>query len=279
MKVAFLVITLTIFMLLAGLWFWRLSDHRADSVAKKRLMARQPPNPERFNPAMIRDLPEPARRYFQYTIQTGTPLYTVAEIIMAGKFGLGTKAAPGYMKMRAEQTLALPEGFIWKMDARKGLVRVSGSDSEKWTRFWLMGFVPVARFGNSKDHTRSAFGRYAAEAVFWTPAALLPGPGVQWETLDEDTARVVISHNGIVQPVDVTVASDGKPTKVSFPRWSDANPDRVHRLQPFGGYLSAYRGFGGFRLPTRVEAGNFFGTEDYFPFFIVDVLDIDFPTL
>lgn len=32
---------------------------------------------------------------------------------------------------------------------------------------------------------------------------------------------------------------------------------RVYQLQPFGGYLSEFREFGGYRLPTRIEAGNF----------------------
>jgi hypothetical protein len=278
MKAVFLVITITISLLAAGLWFWRLSDYNSDRVTRIRLMATQPTNPARFDPSMVSDLPEPARRYLQFIIQPGTPLYTVAEISMAGRFGLGTSsAAPNYMPMTAEQILALPTGFIWKMHATKGLLHMSGSDTESWTRFWLMGFIPVARFGGTPDHTRSALGRYAAEAVFWTPAALLPGPGIRWEAVDENTARVVITHNGIVQPVDVTAAADGRPIKVGFLRWSDVNPDKVHRLQPFGGYLSEYRDFSGFRLPTHVEAGNFFGTEEYFPFFIVDVLDIDFP--
>lgn len=42
-------------------------------------------------------------------------------------------------------------------------------------------------------------------------------------------------------------------------------------LQPLGGVLSGYRDFGGFRLPAHVEAGNHFGTDAYFPFFVVDV--------
>ncbi len=278
MKKIFLLIVLSISLIVAGLYFLRLSDHRSDRAAMARLISTQPVYPARFNQSMVSDLPAPARRYFQYTIQPGTPLYTVAKISMAGRFGHGTKAEPDYMNMRAEQILALPTGFIWKMYAEKDLMHLSGSDSESWTRFWLMGLIPVARLGGSSDHSHSAFGRYAAEAVFWTPAALLPGPGVQWVSVNENTARVVISHKGLSQRVDVTVAADGRPTKVSFLRWSNANPDKVHRLQPFGGYLSEYRDFSGFRLPTHVEAGNFFDTENYFPFFIVNVMDIDFPT-
>ncbi|MCW8901834.1 MAG: hypothetical protein OQK95_14310, partial [Gammaproteobacteria bacterium] len=64
---------------------------------------------------------------------------------------------------------------------------MSGSDSSRWTRFRIFGLFPVARMGGEEAHTRSAYGRYVAEAVFWTPAALLPGPGVAWEHVDENT--------------------------------------------------------------------------------------------
>ncbi|MGF1547121.1 MAG: DUF6544 family protein [Thiotrichales bacterium] len=52
-------------------------------------------------------------------------------------------------------------------------------------------------------HTRAAYGRYIAEAVFWTPAALLPAPGVVWEPLEKDTARVTVTHNELSQAVDI----------------------------------------------------------------------------
>ncbi|MGP1356455.1 MAG: DUF6544 family protein, partial [Roseicyclus sp.] len=67
------------------------------------------------------------------------------------------------------------------------------------------------------------------------------------------------------------------PVTVTFQRWSNANPEGVHRLQPFGGILSDFREVQGFRLPFRVEAGNMFGTEAYFPFFLADVQEIRFP--
>ncbi len=40
--------------------------------------------------------------------------------------------------------------------AGRGLMTLSGSDSECWTRFWLMRLLPVARMGGNPDHTRSA---------------------------------------------------------------------------------------------------------------------------
>ena len=256
---------------------WRHFDHQADREAMNRLASVRPARPARFDPAMIADLPEPARRYFLYTIEPGTPLYTVANITMAGRFGMGIKSKPNYLDMTANQTLAMPDGFVWKMHARRGPIGLSGSDSECWTRFWLMGLLPVARMGGAPDHTRSAFGRCVAEALFWTPAAVLPGPDVDWKWVDKDCVRLTVNHQGLSQSVDVTVAPDGQPIQVCFERWSNANPEKQHRLQPFGGYLAEFKEFAGFRLPTHVEAGNWFGTDQYFPFFVVNVTDIDFP--
>lgn len=165
----------------------RLLDARADRREWLRLAARQPDRPLRFDPIMVADLPDPARRFFTFSITRGTPLLTVAEITMAGRFGLGTKDTPRYQAMQAQQILAVPQGFVWTMRTRSGLP-LSGSDAAHWSRFRILGMIPVARLGGTTDHTRSAFGRQVAEALFWTPAALLPGPGVAWQAIDGDTA-------------------------------------------------------------------------------------------
>ena len=276
-KTALWISSILLLLAITYLYLWRLMDHRSDRVEMDRLLVTQPLDPEQFDSRMLAGLPDVARRYFEFTILPDTPLYTVAQISMAGQFSMGTKEAPAYLNMTADQVLAAPTGFIWKMAAKNSLMQISGSDSASWTRFWVMGLIPVARMGGNRDHARSAFGRYVAEAVFWTPAALLPGAGIRWEAVDEQTAKVVISHGGLEQAVYLTVDKEGRPVKIRFPRWSDANPEKVFKIQPFGGYLSEYREFQGFRLPTHVEAGNHFGTDNYFPFFIVDVSDVRFP--
>lgn len=276
MKIVAVLLLVLIVAALLALGALRLADGRADRAEWRRLAALQPRAPQLYSAAMVAGLPEPARRYFGYTIRPGTPLLTVAEIDMRGQFSLGTKDKPGYQPMEARQILAAPAGFLWSMRTRGGLP-VSGSDSGSWTRFRILGLVPVARIGDTPDHARSAYGRQVAEAVFWTPAALLPGPGVVWEAVGPDKARVTVRHGALVQAVDVIVDAEGRPVEVSFQRWSDANPDKTFRLQPFGGLLSDFREVGGFRLPHRVEAGNMFGTDDYFPFFLAEVTAVRFP--
>ncbi|TAN13978.1 MAG: hypothetical protein EPN34_00425 [Burkholderiaceae bacterium] len=266
----------------AGLMVWRQFDDLADRRVGAKLAAFQVSEPARFDPALVAQLPEPARRYFEFVIKPGTPLHTVAEIEMTGRFSLGTQDSPNYLPMAARQTLAGPAGFVWRMSAQRGLLRISGSDAlshgGNWTRFWLIGLLPVARVSGTADHRRSAFGRAVAEAAFWTPAALLPGPGITWTQVDATTARVAVRYDGMEQSVDVTIAADGRPVRIALQRWSDANADKVFRLQLFGGLLSEFRDFDGFRLPTRVEAGNQFGTAAYFPFYLADVTRIAFPS-
>jgi hypothetical protein len=162
------------------------------------------------------------------------------------------------------------------MRTRAGM-QISGSDSGRWTRFRIFGLIPVARLGGDPDHRRSAFGRYVGEAVIWSPAALLPGPAVTWASVDENTARVTVTHGDLEQAVDVTVDQYGRPLEVVFQRWSNANPDKIHRLQPFGAVMSDFREVDGYRLPFRVEAGNLYGTDGYFPFFLAEVSAIRFP--
>ena len=256
----------------------RVWDWHCDRAQWSRLAATQPATPARFDPARVADLPEPARRFFNFAITPGTPLLTVAQIDMGGEFSLGSRAQPNYQPMRARQILAAPTGFVWQLRL-PNMVSGSdfGSDTGSWTRFRILGLLPVARMGGDADHARAAFGRYIAEAVFWTPAALLPGPGITWEGLDPDTARVTVTRGGLSQAVDVQVDAEGRPVAVRFMRWSNANPEKRYQLQPFGGNLSDFREVQGFRIPFAVDAGNQFGTDAYFAFFKARLRAVHYP--
>lgn len=262
---------------------WRMSDERNREAAWGDLATRANQPSEPFDPAMVRDLPDAARRYFTHTIAPGTPLCTVAEITMEGEIGLGDRSDPGYQPMRARQILAPPHGFVWRLEsAGSGMVRMQGSDgltgNRSWTRFWLAWTLPVARAGADADHLRASFGRAVAEAVFWAPAALLPRNGVRWEKGDTpDRARAVVTRGSLSQILEIEVANDGRPLWVRIPRWSNVNPEKEWRLQPFGGTMDDFRTFDGYTLPTRIEGGHHFGTAEYFPFFRVRVLHVRFP--
>lgn len=85
---------------------------------------------------------------------------------------------------------------------------------------------------------------------------MLPGEGVEWAPGWDDTGRATVRRAGLVQTVDLTVDAEGRPLRVVIPRWSNANPEKTFRLQPFGGVLGGFRRFGGFTLPTVVDGGG-----------------------
>lgn len=253
---------------------WRLTDSRNDRLVWNDLIQRTGSSLKFYESSMINGLPEPAKRYFNYMIVPGTPLVTAVEIEMIGDIGFGTKDDPKYQPMNGHQILAPPYGLVWKLKSGA----ISGSDgatpSMSWTRFWLAGLIPVVRVGGNPDHLRSAFGRVVSEAAFWSPASLLPSDDVCWEQISENSARAIVSFGKFEQAVEVTVGTDGQPLQVVIPRWSNENEQKYFREQPFGGYLDEFRVFGGYRLPTRIEGGNHFGTDNFFPFYKAKVVNV-----
>ena len=261
---------------LAGLIIWRKLDEASDERAWKQLTSYHYSNREKFSAALIADLPEPVRRYFTFSIKEGTPLRRVVEVEMTGELSLGTKTKPNYRPMTARQIIAAPFGFVWKLRSNG----VTGSDGalmeRSWTRFWLFGLLPVAHVKGG-DHRRSAFGRMVGESAFWSPASLLPGEYVTWDVVGSHHVCATMRYRGLEQCIDIVIDDEGKPKQVFFRRWSNANLDKKYRYQSFGGYLSEFKSFDGYNLPTKVVAGNHFGQPDFFAFFNAAVTNLQFP--
>jgi hypothetical protein len=253
--------------------------HSADSAERDRvraaLLALRDPAPPRYDPAMTSALPEIAQRYFARAIAPGTPLHRVVSLEMAGTFVLNGKSLP----MQARQVLAPPAaGFVWEARVGAGAMTFAGSDGalttatapESWTKFWLRGLVPLVRTGGTADHARAAATRMMLESV-WAPAALLPQNGATWVQTGPDSATVSFAATPDLPPMHLQLDATGDPVELWAMRWTDANPDKVYRLQPFGGRVLATATFGGFRVPSEVELGNFWGSPDYAPFFLATV--------
>lgn len=279
-RIALLVLAAVVIAATAvGLWV-----HSRDRAQAARvwaaLEAARMTDPPRYDPAMAAELPEIAQRYFAHAIEPGTPLHRIVRLEMEGSFILNANPMP----MAARQILAPPAlGFVWQADIGAGLMRFGGSDGyhrtaggeESWTKFWLHGLVPLARIGGTQDHARAAATRVMMEAI-WAPATLLPQFGAEWTQTGPDSAEIRFADTPGLAPMRITFDSDGVPVEVEALRWTDANPEGVFRLQPFGGRVLETGRHGGFLIPTRVEMGNMFGTPDYAPFFLATITRAEF---
>lgn len=250
-------------------------SQRSAMIAAQQTYARiaaQPVPPVRhFDATQVAGLPEIARRYFQHAIAPGTPIYTVAELEMTGTFLLGdTKGFQTY-RMTARQALRGPDQFIWLPRLRCGPISIVGSDAlvggDAWTRFWLLGLVPVAQEQTSPNLVRSAQFRAAVESGLWLPTNLLPENGVNWEQIGPNEAEISFLRLEPQIVLRLTLSGNGAVKRVVGQRWSNANSERVFRLQPFGGTVSNERSFDGLTIPARVSVGNHYGTDEYLPFF------------
>ncbi|WP_298676289.1 DUF6544 family protein [uncultured Lentibacter sp.] len=254
----------------------------AEAHILTRLFVRKPAAPPAFSHDMLAALPAPAQRFFRFTIAEGTPLTTVAEVTMQGRFDLGSKDAPNPQPMQARQVLAPPRGFLWTTRIGKKLA-ITGSDGlcdgRSWSRFRLAGLFPVARAGGNPDHLLSSFGRLVGDALLWTPAAFLPATNTGWDSLTwqsaaPDTATVTVTLGTLSQSADIVVDEEGRLVSVRFARWSNENPEKTYTRQPFGGDITAHETFAGFTLPTALTAGNHYGTEAYHIFFDITVSEV-----
>ncbi len=241
-------------------------------LAYAGLIADPAPPAGRFEPRQVAHLPEVARRYFRHAVAPGTPIYSTVEVEMEGSFLLGDRDKLQTYRMSARQALRPPNQFVWIPRLRSGAVTIGGSDAligdQAWTRFWLQGLVPVADERTSPDLVRSARFRAAVMGALWLPTSLLSGQGVEWEQIGPDTAQVRLTRPG-TEPVlfNLLLGPDGAVREVVGQRWSNANPDRQFRFQPFGGKVGAEASFQGVTVPVELAVGNHYGTASYLPFF------------
>ncbi|WP_209426670.1 DUF6544 family protein [Pararhodobacter sp. SW119] len=279
------IVLLALFVLLLAGAALGLLVHSRDQAQMRAVWAAletaREADPQRYDPAMVADLPEIAQRYFARAIEPGTALHRVVRLEMEGSFIMNGNAMP----MTARQILTPPvRGFVWQAEVGTGLIRFAGSEGyhapasgpvESWTKFWLHGLIPLARIGGTEDHAHAAATRVMLESV-WAPASLLPQFGAEWTQTGPDSAEVRFADVLGIEPMQITFDAAGNPTEVQALRWTDANPQREYRLQPFGGRMLEMGRHDGFLLPIRVELGNRYGTPDYVPFFLPTITRAEF---
>lgn len=210
--------------------------------------------PGAFDPADLRGLPEPVRRYFTAALAPGTPLARSAWFRMHGSIKLNAS----WRTFRAWQVESPHKGFIWA--ARTGVVMgsdryIAGSGGMDWRLLGLVRIVHAA----GPDTTRSAAGRAGAEAI-WTPTALLPQQGVTWAAIDD--SHIAASYRLGDHDVDLrlTIGPDGLITSVVFDRWGDPDNTGTWRYLPFGFAVAEQRTYDGITIPVSGRAGWHFGT-------------------
>ena len=217
-----------------------------------------------FTSEMVANLDEPVQRYFLHAIKPGTPLSTHVELKMGGSFR--PKPDAEWLPMKASQIISADGGFVWKASIGRGFNKFSGADyyhqHQGRMRFFLWGLIPVVDAQN-KDINRSAIGRLAGEYALWLPSALLPQNGIIWKAIANNTIQAKFTIDNEPIALTLRIDSEGKILKLSLPRWGDRTATGSWQYIPFGGEIESENTFGGYTVPSQMNAGWWFDTDRY----------------
>jgi hypothetical protein len=92
--------------------------------------------------------------------------------------------------------------------------------------------------------------RWLAESV-WFPYALV-GDAIQWEPIDERSARALIRGKGLPVQAVFEMDTEGRIVALHADRYRDISGGRSV-LTAWSGRYADYLEFGGFRIPSAVE--------------------------
>lgn len=213
---------------------------------------------------MVDGLPPPARRYLQHAIAPGTPLARTVELVQRGS--MLPKPGGARVELSAHEVLTPERGFVWRARLRMGPIPVRVVDhyldGEGGVRVELFGGIPL-QSESGADVARSSRGRTLGEAL-WVPSALLPGPNVAREAVDDDHACVTLTLDGEAVPLTLAVDADGHLRTLTMRRYGNVGVPDWQPL-PYGFAIEREATFGGYTIPSRLRGGWWFGTDRYDP--------------
>ncbi|MEJ2515417.1 MAG: hypothetical protein P8080_04985 [Gammaproteobacteria bacterium] len=260
---------------LAGLvgWLARLRWSRRRRVRRIREVLAEPGDTsDRFEPATLSHLPEPARAYLRHSIAPGVPLARWADVRMSGTLRL----SPGgdWIPFEARERICPARGFLWEARlAVLGRLALEGADwllgDDAATEFSLGGWIPAVR-QHGEELARSAAGRLLVELI-WLPSALTPQRGAVWAP--GDPSRAVVTPRGSSTPMSVLVDPDGRLLQVSLVRRRVATDGRIS-VSPFGAVVEEEAAMGDFTVPVKVAGSWGIGTDDEYEFFRAEIVDV-----
>jgi hypothetical protein len=158
--------------------------------------ARLPVEVKTYNPEELDDLPAPVQRYFHNVLEEGQRIIAAVSLEQAGTFNMD-ESADQWNSFTADQYIITRQpGFDW--DARITMlpgisVRVHDAyvTGEGILHASLFGLITMAEMRGTPDAAEGEFIRFFAETA-WYPTALLPSHGVQWEAVDNTSAKATL---------------------------------------------------------------------------------------
>lgn len=158
-----------------------------------------------YTAAAAMSLPSPVQRYLKRALVEGQPVERFGWVKQTALFkpavdGKGDTA--GWKQTTAEEFFAAsPPAFVWAATIKmmpglwmKGYDQYLEGDGRMQ---WRMDSVIPIVTASGPEVTVSSLLRYLSEVPFVIPGAFLPGFGITWEPVDDNSAQATITDSGI----------------------------------------------------------------------------------
>lgn len=236
-----------------GPYRWRAKTE----TLREELQAHESTTPgDRYDPAQLENLPPPVERYLRKVLDPGQRPLRSVRIRHRGEFNMAESGENWAPFTSRQWTIIDRPGFLW--DARIRMlpgVPVHVHDGYVGGRgileARLLGLIPVAGQEASPELAQGELMRHLAESP-WYPTALLPGKRIEWEAIDDRSARATVQdgetsvtctfHFGEDELVD-RIRSEG--------RYRNVDGESVRT--PWEGRFWAYEQRRGILVPTEGE--------------------------
>lgn len=224
------------------------------------------------------ELPDPVGDYLDHAIEEGRPYVRTVRARQRGEFRLGGRDAPWKPLEATQHFTVRPPGFVWDgtveiapfVPVRAVDAYVDGRGS---LRAALFSALPVADADPGPVLDEGELVRYLVETV-WFPTALVPGEGVEWEAIDDSSARATIEHDGTTASAVFHFGEEHTVERVVAERPRET-ADGSYERATWVGHLRDYRERGGLLVPTRGEV-EWQLPEGDLPYWRAEITDIDY---
>jgi hypothetical protein len=200
--------------------------------------------------AMLKDLPEPVRRYLRHTGIVGKPFVDTVYLEQRGEMYLG--AGQGWVPLDAEEHYTVqPPGFLWDATIHKGPLPIArgrdmyaGGTGSMLIKAGSL-FTVVDDEGPEMD--QGSMMRYLSEMI-WFPTAFLHD-NVSFEPVDDESARVTLTDGGKSVSATMCFDKEGKVTDFVAKRYRTV--EGGYDLETWSAPVYEYGELAGLRLPVR----------------------------
>jgi hypothetical protein len=200
---------------------------------------------KKFSFQQVEGLPEPVQRYFKHVLKDGQPYISYIRLKHNGQFKTDLKK--DWVNIEGEQyfTTGKPS-FIWKGTTSLFVARDMFIGDAGRLTVTILSLINVVD-AKGEQYNQGELLRWLSESV-WFPTNLLPSENLMWTAIDNSSAKLTFSYNGLSLFYIVTFNDKGEIVQMETKRYMDEKRLETWIIKP-----DKYEEINGILIPTKAE--------------------------